>query len=429
MSIANLLGKQIGKVALVAASTLCVFSLTINTANAGNREKAKYIHDRIAGTAPTNAVLTSMTSDIAGGNVDDAINTAMSDINFLNVTVKNMVIPWTNKDQTVFFPFNDAAATITGYIKEGLDFRGILFDDLIFTVPGSPAAYSTSNNNHYAQAEHQNIDLSTLTSQAQSTLTGYDAEAVSGVLTTRASARAFFYAGTNRAMFRYTMMNYLCVDLEEIKDITRTNDRVRQDVARDPGGDSDIFLNNCIGCHAGMDGLAGAYAYHQWGPAEFDANDTNPDDESMTYVSTPRIYQIDGVDIEAATRVTQKHRINPTNFKYGHITADNSWINYWRTGVNAKLGWGKDTNLSPANPLTSQAPHTGSGMASLGRELANTEQFARCQVLKVYRHVCHADPSEGTLSTITSAFSGSTYNMRTVYRESVKDCMNSNGNL
>ena len=75
---------------------------------------------------------------------------------------------------------------------------------------------------------------------------------------------AFFSDGTNRAMLRFTLMNHLCTDLEPLKDITRTPDRVRRDVSRSPGGDSRIFQNGCVGCHAGMDGLAGAYAYYEW---------------------------------------------------------------------------------------------------------------------------------------------------------------------
>ena len=172
MSIANLLTKQTGRVALAAASTVCLFSLAINSASAGDREKAKFIHDRIAGVPATNAVLTSMTSDIAGGNEAAAVTTAMNDPNFLNVKVKNMVIPWTNKDETVFADFNDAAATIIGYIRDGRDFRGILFDNVIYTGnDGSLPAYSTTNNNHYIQMEHRNLNLRTvLQNQVQSHL-------------------------------------------------------------------------------------------------------------------------------------------------------------------------------------------------------------------------------------------------------------------
>ena len=56
--------------------------------------------------------------------------------------------------------------------------------------------------------------------------------------------------GTNRAQFRFTMINHLCHDMETVMDNTRPTDRIRQDVARTPGGDSRIFLNNCVGCHS-----------------------------------------------------------------------------------------------------------------------------------------------------------------------------------
>ena len=88
--------------------------------------------------------------------------------------------------------------------------------------------------------------------------------ATAGVMTTRAAAKAFFIDGTNRAMFRFTLLNHMCDDLEQVKDITRVPDRIRQDVSRSPGGDSRLFLNNCIGCHSGMDPLAGAFAYYDY---------------------------------------------------------------------------------------------------------------------------------------------------------------------
>ena len=444
MSIANLLTKNTGRLALTAASAVCVFSLALNPATAGPREQAKFIHDRIAGVpaetiaGANNDVLDLMEQDITGGNVAAAVNRAMNDPNFLNVKVKNMVIPWTNKDQTVFAPLNDAAATIIGYIRDGRDFRGILYENVIYTGnDGSLPAYSPSNNNHYVQMEHRNLNLRTvLQSQAQTAvvqvrnsagqLVNIPSEAVAGVTTTRQSARAFFYAGTNRAMFRFNVLNYLCTDLEQIKDVSRTNNFIPQDVSRSPGGDSEIFLNNCLGCHAGMDGMAGAYSYYQWGPNVFDDNN-DEDTQEMLYLEAPITYQIDGVDIDAPTRVTRKHRINPTNFEYGYIKTNNAWTNYWRTGVNAKLGWGQDAALTPSN--ATQAPYSSTGAANLGRELANTNAFARCQVTKVYRHVCLNDPDEATLQTLTTNFVNSTYDMRTVFTDSVIDCMNSNPNL
>ena len=86
-------------------------------------------------------------------------------------------------------------------------------------------------------------------------------------MTTRAAAAAFFVAGTNRAMFRFTLLNHLCNDLEQVKDSSYSPDRIRQDVSRSPGGDSRLFLNSCIGCHNGMDPMAQAFAYYNFDEA------------------------------------------------------------------------------------------------------------------------------------------------------------------
>ena len=261
--------------------------------------------------------------------------------------------------------------------------------------------------------------LRVLQAQQQTTVTNHPLAAVAGVLTTRQSARAFFYAGTNRAMFRFTMMNYLCSDLEPIKDITRTPDRIHQDVSRSPGGDSSIFLNNCIGCHAGMDGMVGAFAYYNWGPAVFDPT-ADPETQSMTYVQAPISYTLSGVPF--TTRVVPKYRQNFANFPYGYVTTDDSWINYWRTGPNAKLGW---LGNSPQKPSTYDPSDTSMGSAAqLGKELADSEAFARCQVIKVYRQVCFNDPDESTLTSIVGDFKTNNYNMLTVFSDAAINCSN-----
>src|SRR6185312_6593220 len=157
-----------------------------------------------------------------------------------------------------------------------------------------------------------------------------------------AAAQAFFIAGTNRAMFRFTLLNHLCRDMEQVHDTSRPPDRIRQDVSRSPGGDSRIFLNNCIGCHSGMDPMAQAFAYY-----DFD-NTT----QQLTYT---------------AGLVQPKYLINSDNFKYGFVTPDNSWENRWRQGPNRALGW------------SSALPGSGQGAKSLGQELAASDAFSQCQ--------------------------------------------------
>jgi hypothetical protein len=187
-------------------------------------------------------------------------------------------------------------------------------------------------------------------------------------------------------MFRFTLMNHLCNDLEQVKDITRTPDRIRQDVSRSPGGDSRIFLNSCIGCHSGMDPMAQAFAYYNY-------------DET-----TGRLVYTTG-------QVQPKYLINADNFQPGYVTTDDGWDNYWRSGPNAILGW---SNAPPNG--------SGNGAKSLGQELAQSDAFARCQSMKVYRNVCLAEPSQAQLVTLKAAFTAN-YSMKDVFATAAAECM------
>ena len=161
--------------------------------------------------------------------------------------------------------------------------------------------------------------------QTQSVVTGIPA---AGVVTSRAAAKAFFIDGTNRANFRFTLINHLCMDLEQVHDITRVPDRIRQDVSRSPGGDARVFLNNCIGCHNGMDPLAQAFAYY-----DYEYTDLTGDNGRI-------VYNAEGdIDEATGTRVQAKYHINAGTFPFGYVTPDDQWDNYWREGANAALGW------------------------------------------------------------------------------------------
>ena len=252
----------------------------------------------------------------------------------------------------------------------------------------------------------------------QSAVTGLASEATAGVVTSRAAAKAFFYLGTNRPMFRFTMMNHLCNDLEPIKDNSRVPNRVHRDVARSPGGDSRIYLNNCVGCHAGMDGLLGAYAY-------YDLNFNGDKDTDIdTFNNSARLSYTPGT-------VVGKFLINPNNFPQGHITTDDSWINYWRQGPNSLLGWNDDypgiqydTTIAPdegGNQVT-----IGNGAKSMGMELAHSDAFASCQVKKAFKAVCLRDPDDyaadrAEVASITADFK-TDYHMKQVFRDVAAYC-------
>ena len=371
------------------------------TATANSRDQAQRIHNRLAGVPANAATLTEMANLIDNNQAANAAELAMDNPAFYNVTIKQFATPWTNEAQDVFAPLNDYIATIIGVVRDDVDFRRILYSDLLYVGNTNPAA-SPSSNAHYQALEDQHADLSTaLTESSQASQYGTPAEAVAGVLTSRAAANAFFYAGTNRAMLRFTMMNHMCRDLEQVKDTTRPSDRIRQDVSRSPGGDSRIFRNSCIGCHSGMDPLAQSFAYYDWeGPQEGDGG-------RMVYNS--------GNDAETGTRVQGKYLINGNNFPWGYITPDNSWDNYWRKGPNANLGW--DPSLSGS----------GEGAASMGKELAHSEVFATCQAEKVFQTVCLRKPADGAdtaeLASMTSHFKNDNYRMKTLFSDAATYCM------
>jgi hypothetical protein len=391
------LAKETGRAraAIITGISMLLYLLHATATVAGDleRRQAKRLHDRLAGVAPVDTVLDEMEADIVAGNALAAAQTAMDNSAFYNVTLKNFATPWSNRDQSLFEPLNDYTATIIGMIRDEIPFNEVLSADLLYMGdPSLPVpSYSMTDNTHYEALESQGVDLKTaLVPVAQSAVTELPVAATAGIMTTRAAAQAFFIAGTNRAMFRFTLLNHLCNDLEQVKDITRSPDRIRQDVSRSPGGDSRIFLNSCVGCHSGMDPMAQAFAYY-----DFDEN-------------AGRIRYTDNI-------VQSKYFINADTFKYGYITPDDRWDNYWRQGQNALLGW--DQGLAG----------TGNGAKSLGLELANSDAFARCQVKKVFRTVCLREPGNSNdrsqIDTITASFKADNYNMKTAFAEAAVYCM------
>lgn len=367
--------------------------LSASQVMAGPDERAKRMHDRLTGVVGETTKLTDMSTAIAAGDPIAAAYLAMDHPAFYGVTLKNLYTPATNRDFDVFADFNDYTATVIGMIRDDIAFDTVLSADIVYIGAnglGLPA-YSMTSNDHYRQIESQGLDLrTTLVSALQTDQTDLPPNAIAGVLSTRAAAESFFVAGTNRAMLRFTLVNYLCRDLEQVMDVSRSPGRIRQDVSRSPGGDSRIFLNNCVGCHSGMDPLAQAFAYYEY--------DT----------TAGRVVYTDG-------QVQGKYHINNENFSPGFVTPDDKWDNYWREGPNANLGW--STSL----------PGTGNGAASLGRELAGTEVFAQCQAGKVFETVCLREPANDSdrvqVSAMVNSLQTGGFRMKQAFAEAAAFCM------
>jgi hypothetical protein len=387
------------------AGALLLTALAASPAHAGTNEQARRIYERIAGVPPSAAELASMVSALSSCGAScapgaaalvTAAQTATSAPTFYNVTLKNMVIPWTNRDQTVFAPLNDYAATVIGMVRDDVPFNTALSADILYVVNGVSPAPSNASNAHYATAEANGVDLSTaLKATSQSAVYGTPTAATAGLLTTYGAESAFFINGTNRAMFRFTMINHFCTDMQTLQDTTRPTDRIRQDVARSPGGDSRVFLNTCVGCHSGMDPMAQAFAYYN-----FNGTVVGPGTNTGTMQYTPGMVQ-------------PKYFINSNNFVYGFVTPDDSWSNRWRGGVNASLGW--DPTL----------PGYGNGAQSLGQELERSDAFAQCQVVKVFTAVCFRAPlgtDQAAITSIKASFKSNGYKLKQVFQQAAAAC-------
>ncbi len=382
-----------------SAFILIVGMTFMSVSSAGPREQAKRMHDRLTGVPPTEEVLSEMAA-LLPGNPVAAANIAMQNPAFINTTIKDWATPWFNRDQSVYRDLNDSVATVMGFVRDDVPFDQILYADRIYlgSADATNEAYSTSDNDHYERLERDRVNFSDPAILVSSTQSALNSELgpgqTAGVMTTRGYAEAYLIAGTNRAAVRFATLNFMCMDMEAFRDKSAYPNRVRQDVDRSPGGDSKIFMNDCLTCHAGMDGLAGAFAYYDF--AEIN------EDEGERLVYT-------------AGQVQPKYLRDAGVFRNGFETTDDSWANYWRAGQNSWVGWN-----APNGGL-------GNGAKEFGMEIAQTRQFAACQVKKAFEKVCHRSPNGAAdvaaVENIANIFEANNRSMKRVFAETAAYCM------
>jgi hypothetical protein len=174
-----------------------------------------------------------------------------------------------------------------------------------------------------------------------------------------------------------------------LKDISLPADRIRQDVSRSPGGDSSIFQNHCVGCHTGMDPMAGAFAYYDW-------------DEEQGRLAYTR------------GQVQPKYFNGATTFPFGFITLDDRWDNYWRRGPKQVLGWRGEVS-------------GGFGAKTMGGEVTASRAFSICQVEKVFAQTCFRPPESESdreaVERISDVFEAEGYSLKRVFAETAIHCM------
>jgi hypothetical protein len=222
-----------------------------------------------------------------------------------------------------------------------------------------------------------------------------------GVMTTRAAGEAFLADGTNRRMIRFSMVDFMCRDMEQLHDNTVPDYRVRQDVPRNAGGDSSTYINTCSGCHAGMDALAGAFAYHDF--IQTRKADGTLSNERVTYLPF----------------VASKYYRNNTTYPGGYLTKGDDWVNLWTDGQNSVLGWRQPAEGSMSG---------GNGAKSLGMVLSATRAFSECMAQRAYSDVCgrkapYNDAEQNAFHALADSFESHNYNGKTLFAESAKLCV------
>jgi hypothetical protein len=372
---------------VMTISLICLFS---NDAFADARAQAYRLHNRITSVPPATEVLGQMETLIKNGQPKQAALIAIENKNFYNLTLKNWVKPWTNVESSPRVPLNDYVATVIGMVRDDIPFDQVLYGDHLYIADPAITApiirpYVNVNNTQYEDMENKFVSLKDgLIHVSQSATTGIAETA--GVLTTRAAANAFFSAGTNRRMTRFTFINYMCRDFEALHDINIADYHVRQDVERNPGGDSRTYRNQCVGCHAGQDSLGGAWAYY-----DFTGNEIKYTPGKVTAKITKNVL-----------------------YKDGYRTADDSWTNLWASGQNAVLGWPNKKS--------------GNGAKEFGMMISRSRGFAECMSSKVFELVCIRKPNieseKAQIRKLADNFQANdNFNMKNLFAETSILCL------
>jgi hypothetical protein len=391
-------------------STLLGMTVAVSTtAFAGPRDHAYKMHNRLTGVPPTKEVLDQMTDLVSQNKQREAAKLAMDNDGFYSVYLKNLVSPWVNKESKRDFVLNDFTATVIGMIRDDADFSTVLTHDYVYvsqslngTIPYSIVADNpaTANvvegNEQYRQMDIQGVSYKTdLVKMPQS---NFHQIPPAGIQTLRGFGEQFYFAGTNRAPLVEITKTFLCRDIDTLADNTRSDQFVRRDVPRSPGGEPLTYLSKCSSCHAGMDPLTKAYAFIDWS-----------DTQGLVFQAPPA----GSTPEQAATYVRPKMVRNDDVYPGGYKNLDDKWLNLWIAGSNANVGW--------------RGPTEGSGFKDLGAMLVNTDSFDSCMPKKVYESLClvSADTENDKLfiKKLSKEWKDSGYKMKDLISSVAAQCL------
>lgn len=378
--------------ALLLSATFCPFAMAQDSSPQG---QAQWLLERLTGVKwPADSTqVNQVAQKISAGDKAGAADIALSQPQFLNVTVKQFALQMSTREENLQVPFNDFTAAFMGVTRDNTDARELLYGNFYYKADPAKVTLNAMDlgndilmsNRHYQElAGRRDVDVgaSLIRVEGQMLVAAQGDQGVitsmvpnpdpAGVLTSRAFLAAHATAGTNRRLVEYTFREFECIKMPEWSDTSAPDVRIGRDISRAPGGDPTKFQTSCKGCHTQMDGFRGAFARWDYNGS---ANDGFPGYAGVTQ-------RVDsGVDTDPTTGSKVVRKMNRPNFiEYagGFVTKDDSWINNARGTANAmRFGWSGDS--------------TGKGVNSFGRLIANSNRFPQCMAKRVWASVCKYD--------------------------------------
>lgn len=359
---------------------------------------------------------------LKAGRKEEAAELALSHPGFLNITVKQMALKMSTRDESLLAEFNDFAAGFVGVVRDQRDARLLLRGNFYYdgdpsripagmTVRSDLVADLLNSNNHYADLDKPGIDLGAVLryNEGQRIYSGSTRGAVNnpdpaGILTSRSFLSSHVIAGTNRRAVEHTFRQFMCVTIEEWADSQASAERIGRDIDRNPGNNPTKFETSCKACHTVMDGFRGAFAY--W-------NFQNNPDQNQAWVANSQVETqgLEGMGF-LANRVARKMNHNEAVFPNGYVTTNNSWVNNAVGPANwNRFGW----------RATSQAILSGGmGVRGLGSLVSDSRRFSECMVKRVFESACrpknlNIEENKSFVRSQADQLEASNYNLKKLY--------------
>lgn len=382
--------------------------------------EAKKLLERLSSTKIDiqDPLLVAIASNIRKGDRKAAAELATTHPNFLTVTVKQMALKMSTREETMRLNINDFAASFIGVTRDNRDARELLTGNFYYI--GDPARMPAGLNlrsnlkddvllsdSHFIDLSKPIVDLGKVLMrvEGQKLLDGnkelVDNPEPAGVLTSKTFISAHARAGTNRRLVEFAFREFMCIPMAEMADTTVSDVRVARDIDRFPGDDHMKYSTSCKGCHTQMDSFRGAFAYWHF--------NGHPLHSKAGYVE-PKSVDENGV--------WGKMNKNASVFSGGYITKDNSFFNNSLGPINATLfGWRGDVKTIQK------------GTTAFGRQIANSSRFSQCMVKRIYDSVCRTNLDLKTemdfIKERAKEFEDNGYNIKKTY-ESIaitKNCL------